>query len=157
MKSNTLTLAVGIATALNSSFIYAQSSFNDLEKITVLSSGIEVPYRELATSVTLLDSEDLERSGQLSMIDVLRDQVGISASRNGGVGQTSTIRLRGEEGARSKVYIDGIELADPAAPQTLPLFSNLLSNHIQRVEILRGPQSLAYGADAGGIISLHTG
>jgi vitamin B12 transporter len=52
------------------------------------------------------------------------------------------------------VLLDGIDLSDPSSPQISPRIEHLLTEGIDRVEILRGPQGLMYGADAGGIIAL---
>ncbi|NCZ63744.1 MAG: TonB-dependent receptor, partial [Cellvibrionales bacterium] len=62
--------------------------------------------------------------------------------------------MRGEEGYRTRVLLDGIDLSDPSSPQISPRIEHLLTEGIERIEILRGPQGLMYGADAGGVISL---
>ena len=51
-----------------------------------------------------------------------------------------------------KLFLDGVELSDPSAPQVAPIFDDLLATQIHQIEILRGAQGLAYGADAGGVI-----
>ena len=66
------------------------------------------------------------------------------------------MRIRGEEGFRTRVVLDGIDIADPSSPQISPRIEHLLSEGLQRIEVLRGPQGLAYGADAGGVIAMTT-
>ncbi|MDF1830948.1 MAG: TonB-dependent receptor, partial [Porticoccaceae bacterium] len=89
--------------------------------------------------------------------DLLRTQPGIATSRNGGPGQVATVRIRGEEGFRTQVRLDGMKLADPTGTQVGPQAEHILaSEEISRIEILRGPQGLMYGADAGGVINLFT-
>jgi vitamin B12 transporter len=127
-----------------------------LETITVVSSRMPIPMREVATSVSVITAEEITARGNANLADILRSEIGIGVSNSGGVGKNTTLRIRGEEGFRSKLYIDGVELSDPTAPQVTPIFDDILSNHIQRVEILRGPQGLMYGADAGGVVSITT-
>src|SRR5690606_25751656 len=71
-------------------------------------------------------------------------------------GKTTSLRIRGEEGFRTLTIMDGLRLSDPSAPQVGPQLEHLMSSGINRVEILRGPQGLGYGADAGGVLSIST-
>ena len=135
----------------------AQSNDQDeLETITVVSSKIATPLREIATSVSVINKEDIEARGDTSLADIIRSEVSIGVSNSGGKGKQTTLRIRGEEGYRTKVFMDGVEISDPTAPQATPIFDDILSSFIERVEILRGPQGLMYGADAGGVISITT-
>ena len=125
-----------------------------IDEIVVTSNRIPVPARQLGTSVSVLNSEGIESRGTLALADVMRQMPAVSASSNGGLGNATTLRIRGEEGFRTLTYLDGMRLQDPSAPQIATDFSNLLSSGVGRVEILRGPQGLAYGADAGGVINM---
>jgi vitamin B12 transporter len=129
---------------------------SELETITVVSSKVPLSFRELATSVSLITKEDIDARGNASLADIMSHEVGIGVSNSGGVGKNTTLRIRGEDGFRTKVYIDGVELSDPTAPQVTPIFDDILTHFIDRVEILRGPQGLMYGADAGGVVSITT-
>ena len=127
---------------------------SNIETISVVSSRVEQPLSEMATSVSVLTKEDIETSGQLSLADTLRSIASVNVSNSGGLGKNTTLRIRGEEGFRTHVFIDGVELSDPSAPQVLPLFDDILTSQIERVEVLRGTQGLLYGADAGGVIRI---
>ena len=129
---------------------------DELETLTVVSSKITTPLREVATSVSVITKEDIEARGNTSLSEIMRHEVSIGVSNSGGTGKHTTLRIRGEEGFRTKVFMDGVELSDPTAPQATPIFDDILSNFVERIEILRGPQGLMYGADAGGVVSIST-
>jgi len=129
---------------------------NKLEELVVTSSRVEMPLRQVGTSVSVLTSDEIQALGFNSMVDVLRTMPSVGVSNTGGAGKVSTLRIRGEQGYRTLVLVDGIDISDTTSPQFLPRLDQLLSNGIDRVEVLRGPQGLMYGADAGGVVSLTT-
>ncbi len=99
----------------------------------------------------------MELKGYTSLADALRTQGSIGASNQGGTGAVTSLRIRGEEGFRTLVIIDGVDMSDPTGVQVGPLLQNLTnSQDIERIEILRGPQGFLYGADAGGVINVIT-
>ncbi|TRY32015.1 TonB-dependent siderophore receptor [Aliiglaciecola sp. M165] len=162
MKKNTLSLAVNACLLLSiptigaSAQSYAQTDESSIEKVTVVSSRIAQPANQLATSVSVIDEEMLKSRVSLNITDILRSSTSVGVSNAGGLGKTTVLRIRGEEGFRTKLYIDGVELSDPSSPQVSPIFDDILTGHLSRIEILRGAQGLAYGADAGGVISMFT-
>jgi vitamin B12 transporter len=156
------TLALAISTGLFSSPIFASeknalNEENELEKLVVVSSRVAMPLREIATSVSLISQQDINARGYSNLTDVLKIQPSISATNSGGVGSTTALRVRGEEGYRTLVRVDGIDISDPTGTQVGPQLAHLQSANISRVEILRGSQGLAYGADAGGVINIYSG
>lgn len=157
MKIHPITVAIASALCFATPYSIAQQSSNDpLESITVVSSRVAIPLKELATSVEIIDEQEIAALANFSVADILRTATSVGVSNAGGQGKTTTLRIRGEEGYRTKLFIDGVPLSDPSAPQVAPIFDDILSNHIESIEILRGSQGLAYGADAGGIISINT-
>lgn len=131
-----------------------QPSESPLEEIIITSSRVAMPLRQVGTSVSIIDREEIQQRGYSSLYDILRSQPAIAASNTGGQGNATSVRIRGEEGYRTLVLIDDIDVSDTSGPQVGPRFEQLLSSGIQRVEILRGPQGLMYGADAGGVINI---
>ena len=130
------------------------SGQTDLEETVVIASRVPTPLSEVGISVDVLDRELIALLAYRDLSSLLDIQTGISVTRDGGYGKAAAIRMRGEEGYRTRVLLDGIDLSDPSSPQISPRIEHLLTEGIERIEILRGPQGLMYGADAGGVISL---
>ncbi|MCF2949915.1 TonB-dependent receptor [Paraglaciecola aquimarina] len=152
-------LAIGITLALITPSIFANSQQNEeqsIEKIAVVSSKVAMPLREIATSVSVINQQQIEARGYANLTDVLKNQAAIGVTNSGGVGTTTSLRVRGEEGYRTLVRIDGVDISDPTGTQVQPQLGHLQAANIQRVEILRGSQGLAYGADAGGVINIFS-
>ncbi len=130
------------------------SANEKMEETIVTSSRVEMPLRQVATAVSIVTNDDIKNLGLIDLAGVLRTQPSIAISNTGGVGATTTLKIRGEEGFRTLVLIDGIDISDTSGTQTGPNLENLLSHGVSRVEILRGAQGMMYGADAGGIINI---
>ncbi len=128
-----------------------------LEQIVVTASLIDQPRTRIGAAVTVLTADQIRMRGYDSLADLLRTQPAVSVSNSGGAGKATALRIRGEEGYRTLLLIDGVKTADPTGTQIGPAFSNLLTtSDVARVEILRGPQGFMYGADAGGVVNVIT-
>jgi len=127
-----------------------------LEETVIVASRVPTPLSRIGVSVSVTDRETIEILGYSDVADFLDLQPGVSVTRDGGPGKSASVRIRGEEGFRTRVVLDGIDIADPSSPQISPRIEHLLAEGLQRIEILRGPQGLAYGADAGGVIAMTT-
>ncbi len=126
------------------------------EQIVTVASRTAVPERAISSSISILDEEALINMGYLSLSDAIASLPSTNMANSGGLGKATSMSVRGEAGFRTQVYIDGINVADISAPQTVTAFEHILSSGVSRVEVLRGPQGLAYGADAGGVIHIST-
>ncbi|MEQ8955083.1 MAG: TonB-dependent receptor plug domain-containing protein, partial [Gammaproteobacteria bacterium] len=156
MKTNKFKMAL-VAAMIPLPVAAQEPGTENFEEIVITSSRIEQPLREVATSVSVISREDLELKGYPSLADALRTQGSVGVSNQGGTGAVTSLRIRGEEGYRTLVMIDGVDMSDPTGVQVGPLVQNLVNTHdIERVEILRGPQGFLYGADAGGVINVIT-
>lgn len=143
-----LTLAVSIT--VSSHFAVADS----IEETVVVADRVDTAITSLAVSVNVLDRELISALGSATLPQLLKSQVGISTTQNGGIGAVSGIRVRGQDAFRTRVLIDGIDISDPSSPQIAPRMEHVLAPSLERVEVLRGTQGLLWGADAGGVISL---
>lgn len=130
------------------------SSAKPDEEIVVTGSrlGEGMPANQLGGSITVIDSETMERRQIREVSDVLRDVPGVAVAGTPGLEQ---IRLRGTEANHVLVLVDGIEVSDPFFGEFD--FSSLMVDEISKMEVLRGPQSAIYGSDAiGGVIHYVT-
>lgn len=111
-----------------------------------------------ASSVTVITAEQIaQRGGQNLVSEILRGTAGLDVVRTGNPGSQTSVFLRGAGSQHTKVLIDGIPANDPSAPNRAFDFGNLSVDNIERVEIIRGPQSVLYGSDAiGGVINIIT-
>lgn len=122
----------------------------------VSASRVPVPSPEVGSALLVLPEERIEASGARFVSDLLRQAPGVAVSRQGAVGTSAQVRMRGAEANQTLVLIDGIEANDPAFSSEFD-FAYLLSGGIQTIEVLRGPQSALYGSDAlGGVIHVST-
>ncbi|MFC0206321.1 TonB-dependent receptor plug domain-containing protein [Novosphingobium soli] len=127
------------------------------ERIVVTSLRTPVASERVSATVTVLDEPALVAIQPIAVTDALLRTPGISLSRNGGYGTTTSLRIRGADAGQSVMVIDGMRLSDPSSTAAGYGFSNLLLDDIDRIEILRGPQSILWGSDAiGGVVNVRT-
>lgn len=150
-------LAVAVLTATLPSHVLAEQAKHDKMEETIVSAHrVETPLYRVGSSVTVLTEQQLDAKGQSSLADVLRTLPGVAVSTNGGEGKATALRIRGEEDYRTLVLIDGVKVSDVTAPQVSARIEHIGTANIERIELLRGPQGMIYGADAGGVLSITT-
>lgn len=129
----------------------------DLGKIVIIATKTEAYQAKIGSSTTVIDKEDIKKSGKKSVQEVLRDVCGVTVIQRGSLGGLTNIYLRGSKPGHALVMIDGVEVNDPMATDRSFDFAHLTTDNIERIEIIRGPQSTLYGSDAmGGIINIIT-
>ncbi len=127
------------------------------ERVVVTATRSETPLRRVASTVTVITAEEIRRRQYRFVTDALRGIPGVDVRQDGGTGSRVSIFIRGADSDHTLVLLDGVELNDPAAPSRLAILNSLTTDGIDRIEVLRGPQSTLYGADAiGGVIQIFT-
>jgi vitamin B12 transporter len=140
----------------NSSHTEGAEGITSTPEIVVSASRVPILAHQTGSSISVLSGDEIDRNQETSLSEILREIPGMAVSRAGPEGAFTQIRIRGTEGNHALVLIDGIEINDVSAGSEFD-FGNMPTSNIERVEILRGPQSALYGSDAiGGVINIIT-
>lgn len=129
---------------------------NTLE-ITLSPYRIPTAIQRSGSAVTVIPATEIERSNPATLSDVLRQVPGLSVTQAGGPGQASSVLIRGANAGQTLVLLDGVRINDPSGPSGEFDASMIAPGIIERIEVLRGPQSALYGSDAiGGVVHIIT-
>jgi len=138
---------------------FAQNLFateiQELGEITVTSSRDTLTTKNFPGSLTIFNEEEIKTKQHQTVEDLLRGELGLDVAQSGGQGQLTSIFMRGQGSKSTLVVIDGVRVN----PNTAGLFDfgDLTLDNIEKIEVLRGPQSIQWGGDAvGGIINIVT-
>lgn len=161
MKKNLLKLTLGLslvpfvaASTVNAQ--ESQDSSSEIEEILVSAALIPIVASRSANAITVIDSEQIKLRAAQSVSDLLRDVPGLAVSSYGALGSLTSIRARGSESNHLVVLIDGVEVNDPSQSDMLN-WGTLSAADIERIEIIRGPQSSIRGSDAvAGVVNIIT-
>ncbi len=130
---------------------------NGVAELVVTATRTATPIEKVGVSVTVLTQPAIEASQAISVTELLAQTPGVSFTRNGGPGTSTSLNIRGAETQHTVVLIDGVKLNDPSSTQGGFNSGNLLVGDIARVEILRGAQSTLWGSQAiGGVVNIVT-
>jgi len=123
----------------------------------VSATTVPTPASELGSSVTVVTGDDLQREQLRTVPDALKKVPGLDIVQTGGPGGQTSVFMRGTNANHVKVLIDGIDVGNPSITNGAFDFGHLLTSDIEKIEVLRGPQSGLYGSDAiGGVIAITT-
>jgi vitamin B12 transporter len=127
------------------------------ETIVVTATRIPTPEIQVASSISVVTADEIADRQIQTLPDLLKDLPGLNVIQTGGAGGQTSVFIRGTNSNHTKVLVDGIDVSDPSSPSGTFDFGQFLTQDIQKVEILRGPQSGLYGSDAiGGVINVIT-
>ena len=128
------------------------------EQFIITATKSETEVREIGKSFTVIDREEIEKSNHNNVLDMLRRVPGLNISSNGRNGTTG-IFIRGNESYYTKILINGVAVDDASSTQVhySSIINSIGLDNVERIEIIRGPQSTLYGSDAiGGVINIIT-
>jgi vitamin B12 transporter len=126
-----------------------------LNPIIISGARQEQNLLEAVTSVTVINSKEIEKSGAKSVGDLLKGQVGLEVGQSGGLGAVTSFFLRGTDSRNALVFIDGVRVRDSITQSSLA--ENIPLALVKKIEIVRGNVSSLYGDGAiGGVINIFT-
>lgn len=126
--------------------------------IVVTATGIAQSRDEVGQAITVIDAATIEKRQDVNVADLLATTPGVRLNRNGTTGSVTGVSLRGAETTQTLVLIDGVKVNDPSGIGDGFDFGNLMVGNIQRIEVLRGSNSVAHGSQAiGGVVNVMTG
>lgn len=150
-------LSVLLAAPAATSAVQSVSANLPVPEIVVTASLTPVQEEEAPATVTTIDQARIEALSEPLAVDLLRLVPGVSVASAGPPGTQTQVRIRGAEANHTLLLIDGIRFNDPAAGNEAR-FELLTTEGLSRIEVVRGPQSALYGAEAiGGVVALFTG
>ncbi|MEY4160186.1 MAG: hypothetical protein RLZZ136_807 [Pseudomonadota bacterium] len=125
--------------------------------ITVVATGFAAPVDASGQAISVIDFAEIAAIQGPDITRVLERLPGVVFSRNGGLGGFAGVRLRGAEAEQLLVLVDGVRMDDPSQPSGGANFGNLLAGDIDKIELLRGSNSIVWGSQAiGGVMALSS-
>ncbi len=128
-----------------------------LEGLVITASRFPEQAGKVGSAVTVITRNQIKSANAENVAELLETVPGLTVNQAGGVGGSTSVFIRGAEPDQTLVLIDGIRVNDPASTGSEFDFSVFSLGNVERIEILRGPQSGVYGSDAvGGVINIIT-
>ncbi|WP_428606053.1 TonB-dependent receptor domain-containing protein [Sedimenticola sp.] len=133
----------------------ATHAATSLDRVNVTANRMAQSIDETLAAVTVITHEDILHSQAKDLTQLLDGSQGLTISSNGGLGKATGIRLRGTDSKQVLILIDGVRVG--SATLGLTAIQDIPLAQVERIEIVRGPRSQLYGADAmGGVIQIFT-
>ena len=127
----------------------------ELDPVVVTATRTAITVDDALSSVSVITREDIDRLQPTSLMDLLTGLPGVTFTQSGGMGEQTSLFLRGTNSSHTLLLVDGVRVGTVSAG--LAAFEQIPVGQIERVEIVRGPRSSLYGADAiGGVIQVFT-
>lgn len=148
-------VALAVCSVLSATAFAQATQAKNLDAVVVTAARTPQIAKEVLADNITISSEEIAQSGQISLVELLQRKRGIEIARNGGPGTTSTVFLRGTDNKQGLVLVDGVRIGSStlggATWASIPL------SQVDHIEIVYGPLSSLYGADAvGGVIQIFT-
>jgi vitamin B12 transporter len=125
------------------------------EEVFVTATRIEASRETLGSSTTSVDSQQIEETRKTTVPEVLRTVPGLEITQSGGPGTVVSAFLRGASPGQTLILVDGVRANSVTSGGTD--LSGIRLDNVERIEVVRGPQSTLYGSEAiGGVINIIT-
>ena len=135
--------------------VFAEEIDESLPTVVITATRTLTPLENVGSAVSVITREQIEKSQARSLTDLLRTVPGVSVAQSGRPGGQTSVFVRGLNSNQTLFLIDGARITNPL--NGLVTLSNLTPDQVERIEVVRGPQSTLYGADAmGGAINIIT-
>lgn len=154
--------AFGAVAALTLAAFAAAPAQADETEITtpelLISGGVEpIPTKEAASSYTIITAEEIEKFQYRNVTDALRSVPGLHIVESGARGALTSVFTRGANSNQTLVMVNGLAVNDPSSPGGAANLASIPLDNVERIEVVRGPQSALYGSQAiGGVINVIT-
>lgn len=126
------------------------------DTLVVTANRFQQPVNTVLAPTDIVTREDIERWQSRTVLDVMRRLPGVDVAQNGGMGQSSSLFVRGTEAKHVLVLVDGIPVARPGISNNSDI-DQIPVSLVQRIEYIRGPRSAIYGSGAiGGVVNIIT-
>ena len=156
----TLSLCLFVSMGFQRRYLMAEEGKTqtyDLGQVLVSASLIEEYAAQTGSSVMVIDRKKIEEKKYLSVKDALSLEAGVDIASNSAFGGSTAVYLRGAPSGNTLVLMDGIRLYDPISTDASYDLANLMLDNVERIEVIKGPQSSLFGSDAmGGVINIIT-
>lgn len=151
MKTNKLLCALSSALLIGNLALAETDTAEKLDQIVVTASRTPLPLNQVGSALTVITRDQIEQREARHVTELLRSVPGFSVSHTGVVGSQTQVRVRGAEANHILVLIDGVRANDPATGDEFS-WEYLSTGNIERIEVVRGPQSSLWGSDAVGAV-----
>ncbi len=150
--------ALAAAFFCSSILSFAQSAqSDDAENTIVYGLRLDQPLTEVGSAVTIITAQQIEDLGLEYALDAIATAPGVTVNQNGAFGGVASVRIRGAGSEQTLVLVDGVVTNDPTSPGGGFNFARFDASNIERIEVLKGPQSTLWGTDAiGGVVNIVT-
>ncbi|MDR1076719.1 MAG: TonB-dependent vitamin B12 receptor [Xanthomonadaceae bacterium] len=153
MSSRVISVSIAIALALPGTALAQRAT--DLDGVLVTATRTPIAIEDSLLPAQVIDRTEIDRSQATSLPDLLRGRAGIDLASTGGMGQQTSLFMRGTNSGHVLVLIDGIRVG--SATTGAAALNDLPIGQVERIEIVRGSRSSLYGSEAiGGVIQIFT-
>ena len=149
--------ALGLATLASTHPAFAEDTATAMPELLITAGATPLPTKEVSSSYTIITSADIQRFQYRTVVDALKSVPGMHIVQQGGAGTLAYAFTRGGNSNQTLVLLNGQPVSDPSSPSNAFNFAFMTMENVERIEVVRGPQSALYGSQAmGGVVNIIT-